>query len=201
MFFATVGFCGISDAVEILGYDHTSTIGAGLMTKIIDLFVTKTKDGSNGMKFNVEEVPSETAAGKMAKFNAEFGETREYYSNQFVQSSRDIPMNKRIEIESKLQSALTGGGMTFLNFDAEITPEQSYTIHKYMMNNGFTGQFCINYGHSYCPTCRISTIGKVTKCNICGGKTDFYTRVVGYLAKMGDTEETKVAEIEDRYLY
>jgi len=201
MFFATVGFCGISDTIEILGYDHTSDIGVRLMNDIVETFVNKTKGQSNGIKFNVEEVPSETAAGRMARFNADFGEEREYYSNQFVQSSKDIQMNRRIEIESKLQSALTGGGMTFLNYDSEITPEQSYTIHKYMMDNGFTGQFCINYGHSHCATCQISTVGKIDKCNVCGKDVDFYTRVVGYLAKIADTEKTKVAEIADRYLY
>lgn len=201
MFFATVGFCGLPDAVEILGYDPTSEDGISMMKTIVDLLVKKTKSASNGIKYNVEEVPSESAAGTMAKFNKDFGEEKEYYSNQFIPLSYDIPLDKRIKIESELQSRLTGGGMTFINFDAEITPEQSYEIHKYMMDEGFIGQFCINYGHSHCPKCHMSTIGEVKKCNICGGKTDFYTRVVGYLAKREDTAESKRIEISERKYY
>lgn len=201
MFFATVGFCGLPDAVEILGYDPTSKTGIDMMKKIVDLLVKKTKSASNGIKYNVEEVPSESAAGTMARFNKDFGEEKEYYSNQFIPLSYDIPLDERIKIESELQSRLTGGGMTFINFDAEITPEQSYEIHKYMMDEGFIGQFCINYGHSHCPKCHTSTIGEVKRCNICGGKTDFYTRVVGYLAKKEDTAESKRIEISERLYY
>jgi len=217
MFFATVGFCGIWDAAEIMYPEFISNVQndreieiykntlleqrVTFMEKIIDVFITKTKTRSNGMKFNVEEVPSESAAGRMAKFNKDYGERREYYSNQFVPLQVDIPLYKRIEIESKLQSALTGGGMTFLNFDSKITPEQSYEIHKFMLKKGFTGQFCINYGYTKCPKCGTLKVGKHNSVCKCKVKPEFYTRVVGYLAKVKDSAKSKQIEIEERKNY
>ncbi len=214
MFFATVGFCGIWDAAEIM-FPSLMEVNPELhpypkqlfdrrvqfMEKVVKKLVDRTKIRSNGLKFNVEEVPSESAAGKMAKFNKDFGETKDYYSNQFVPLSAHISLPERIRVEAKLQSALTGGGMTFLNFDAEITPEQSYEIHKYMMEEGFTGQFCINYGYSHCENCSSTQSGDVPICIDCGGETEFYTRVVGYLAKMSDTASTKSLEVEERHNY
>lgn len=201
MFFATVGFCGIWDAAEIILPEGTIDERTDFMERVVKKFVDKTKRSSNGIKFNVEEVPSESAAGKMAKMNRDLGETKEYYSNQFIPLQEDIPLDKRIEIESKLQSALTGGGMTFLNFDSKITPEQSYEIHKYMLENGFTGQFCINYGFTKCPKCNALKVGKYNKICACDVKPDFYTRVVGYLAKVKDSAKTKQLEIEQRKDY
>jgi len=197
MFFATVGFCGIYDAAELIDTDRIVDI----MERTVNTLVYKTKGKSNGMKFNVEEVPSESAAGTMTKFNRDFGEKKQYYSNQFLPLSLDIPLPQRIAIESKLQSKLTGGGMTFLNFDAKLTQEQSLEIHKYMMNLGFTGQFCINYGFSYCPKCKAMMIGKHNKVCACGTQADFYTRVVGYLAKVKNTCTSKALEIGERYNY
>ena len=203
MFFATVGFCGIWDAAEIIHPDGSIDERVAFMKKIADMMVEKTKDKSNGIKFNVEEVPSESAAGTMCKFNAEdYGEEKEYYSNQFIPLDLDIPLNKRIEVEAKLQGTLTGGGMTFLNFDSEISPEQSYEIHKYLLLHGFTGQFCINYGHSKCKECGIVEKGLHLSCSECDSTdVDFYTRVVGYLAKQDAASYTKQVEIDERIYY
>ena len=202
MFFATVGFCGIYDAAEILFPEHTPLAFSErviFMQEIVQHLVDKTKGKSNGIKFNVEEVPSEAAAGRMAAINADFGEKKLYYSNQFVPLAADIPLWRRIEIESKLQSALTGGGMTFINFESKLTPEQSFELHSRMSKIGFTGQFCINYGYSCCG--EHTTFGKIDKCPKCGEPTSFYTRVVGYLAKDINMARTKLAEVNDRKYY
>ena len=202
MFFATVGFCGIWNAAEIiLPNEDSLDERVEFMEDIIKVFIDKTKGKSNGIKFNVEEVPSESAAGRMAKFNRGLGERKEYYSNQFVPLQYDISLHERIEIEAKLQSALTGGGMTFLNFDSQITPEQSYEIHRHMLKSGFTGQFCINYGYSKCPLCNTMKIGKHDRVCGCDIKPDFYTRVVGYLAKVKDSATSKQIEIAERKSY
>jgi len=202
MFFATVGFCGIYDAAEIM-FPESNTIAfkerVEFMEEVIKRLVEKTKVKSNGIKFNVEEVPSEAAAGKMAKMNADYGETKQYYSNQFVPLAYPIDLWERIKIESRLQSSLTGGGMTFLNFESKLTPQQSYALHKSIKDFGFKGQFCINYGYSSCG--EHTVVGRVDKCPTCGKPTDFYTRVVGYLAKETNAAKSKVAEIKDRRYY
>lgn len=219
MFFATVGFCGIYDAAEILYPEEVlkfrPTLGylsqpkkssfenkIELMGKTVNMLVDLTKTASNGIKYNVEEVPSESAAGTMARFNKDLGETKEYYSNQFLPLELNIPLPIRIDVESHLQSKLTGGGMTFLNFDAELTPEQSLDIHKRMMKKGFTGQFCINYGFSQCGDCLTVKNGEIKSCPKCNSENmDYYTRVVGYLAKKKNACESKQSEINVRHLY
>ncbi len=199
MFFYTVGFNGIYDAAAFLYESMEDRIVC--MEKIVDFFVYKTKDHSNGIKFNVEEIPSETAAGTLAKMTHYWfpEETKQYYSNQFIPLSKEFPLKKRIEIESRLQSKLTGGGMTFLNFDAPLSPEQSLEIHQYIMKKGFHGQFCINYGYSSCG--EHTVIGKMEKCPQCQKPMEFYTRVVGYLSRLGQVAESKRLEILDRASY
>lgn len=197
MFFATVGFCGIWDAAELVTDNIEDRVS--LMDEIVEVFVEKTKAKSNGIKFNVEEVPSETAAGKMCRFNDDFGEKKEYYSNQFIPLDYDIDMPTRIKYESQLQSKLTGGGMTFLNFESELTSEQSQEIHKYILDTGFVGQFCINYGYSYCG--KHTTVGRIESCPVCNKPTDFYTRVVGYFTKEKNTAQSKRSEIVERNYY
>jgi len=202
MFFATVGFCGIYDAAEIMFPDSSAIAFSErviFMKEVIQRLVEKTKGKSNGIKFNVEEVPSESAAGKMAAINKDLGETRAYYSNQFIPLAYPIDLWERIKIESECQSALTGGGMTFINFESKLTKEQSYALHKRIKDMGFKGQFCINYGYSSCG--EHTVVGKVTKCPECGKQTEFYTRVVGYLAKQSNTAKSKAAEINDRRYY
>lgn len=200
MFFATVGFCGMYDAAEMIAQKTGSDVFQ-IEEKIIDIFLFKTRDKSNGIKFNVEEVPSESAAGTMAKFNRDFGETKTYYSNQFVPLQLDISLNQRMKIEAKLQSRLTGGGMTFLNFDAPLTPKQSLEIHNKMMDMGFQGQFCINYGFTQCKDCEKVQYGIHDKCE-CGSHNVLnISRVVGYYAVAQHAAKSKYSEIMDRRVY
>jgi anaerobic ribonucleoside-triphosphate reductase len=200
MFFATVGFCGIYDAAEMIAQKTGSDIFQ-IEEKVIDIFLAKTREKSNGIKFNVEEVPSESAAGTMAKFNRDFKEIKVYYSNQFVPLNIDIPLNKRIEIEARLQSRLTGGGMTFLNFDAPLSPEQSFSLHKKLMDMRFHGQFCINYGFTQCLDCEKVQYGIQNKCG-CGSENVLnISRVVGYYAVAQHAAKSKFTEIMERRVY
>jgi ribonucleoside-triphosphate reductase len=198
MLFLTLGFHGLPDCAEIMGYDPTSEKGVMFMQKVIDLLVLRTKMQSNGIKFNVEEVPSEAASGTMAKFNQDFGEKKKYYSNQFVPLNANISLSKRIEIEGMLQSRLTGGGMTFLNFDHKLTPTQAYELHKMLLHKHFVGQFCINYGYSSCG--EHTVLGRQDKCE-CGKEMEFYTRVVGYLSKESNMASSKQLEVAERKYY
>ncbi len=200
MFFATVGFCGIYDAAEMIAKKTGSDVFQ-IEEKVIDIFLAKTREKSNGIKFNVEEVPSESAAGTMAKFNRDFGEKKIYYSNQFVPLNLDIPLNKRIEIEARLQSRLTGGGMTFLNFDAPLSPEQSLSLHKKLMDMRFHGQFCINYGFTQCLDCEKVQYGIHDKCECESKNVLNISRVVGYYAVAQHAAKSKYSEIMERRVY
>jgi anaerobic ribonucleoside-triphosphate reductase len=220
MFFLTVGFCGIWDAVEILIPEDKEVLRISqiardfipkesivfdkriaLMREILDIFNEMTRAKSNGVKFNVEEVPSEGAAGTMAKFNMDFGETKLYYSNQFIPLQMEMPLHQRIKIEAEMQSRLTGGGMTFLNFDAPLSAEQAYQIHAYMLEMGFNGQFCINYGYTKCNACEKVENGIKQSCSCGSTSVKNYTRVVGYLAEIHSSAKSKEAEILDRKTY
>lgn len=209
MFFGTIGFCGIWDAVEIL-FPHYSDVPkdvvfekrVNFMDIIVSIFVNETKSASNGIKFNVEQVPSESAAGTMAKMNADFGEKKPYYSNQFIPLQEDVDLDDRIRWESKLQKSLTGGGMTFLNFDTELSELQSQEIHEKMMESGFEGQFCINYGFTKCGECGKVNHGIHATCKDCDSKNvKNITRVVGYFAEITNTAESKTNEIKNRLYY
>ena len=198
MFFGTVGFCGIWDA-SCLKSDNLEG-KMDFMIDVVVLLVSWTKlRSTDEFKINVEEVPSESAAGTMAKLNQY--DDKAYYSNQFIPLQENVSLDRRIKCESFLQSQLTGGGMTFLNFDAPLTEEQSLRIHETMSENDFTGQFCINYGYTICGDCNSLTYGIKDKCDCGSTNTNSYTRVVGYLAEVHNTAESKTKEIKEREYY
>lgn len=195
MFFGTLSFHGLPEAVTLFTKGTTTTkAGQTITKKIIGRFLQRA-DLELNMNINLEQAPSESATNTMARLNRD---NVTYYSNQFVPLDLEIPLKKRIKIEGMFSDMLTGGSMCFLNLDSALDEEQSIFLHRYVYENSMINQWCPNFGWSVCPNGH-NNIGDLKTCPDCGSnKLKHYERVVGYLVDRDVVNKGRKEEMENR---
>ena len=177
MFFGTLSFHGLADAVQILsGLDMTEKMAQYFVTNIIKQFLKEAETEKN-YHINVEQAPSESATSTMVKFNKD---DKKFYSNQFVPMDLDVELKERIRIEGMFSDLLTGGSMCFINLDTMMDEEQSLKLHTYIYENSMINQWCPNYGWCVCSNGHL-TVGDIKECHCGETNIKHYERVVGYL--------------------
>ncbi len=185
--FATIGFTGIPEMLDIMGTPITSDEGMKFAQELLIYMdnMAATFSTDYGAPFNIEEVPGESATINLAdKDKVMFGEDFvkvDMYSNQFVPSTADVSLSKRVEIEGKLMSTVSGGAMVHVNLDDKIeNPEIMQRLIEYIIKKGVT-HTAINYGFTMCDDdeSHVST-GLHDTCPECSGDVTHMTRVVGY---------------------
>jgi anaerobic ribonucleoside-triphosphate reductase len=195
MFFGTLSFHGLADAIEILiDEDMTHKYSNELTNQIIELFLEEASKETE-YYINIEQAPSESATNTMARMNRD---SREWYSNQFVPLEFPISIEERIKIEGMFSDKLTGGSMCFINLDGQMDEEQSLLLHKYIYENSMINQWAPNYGWSVCDKTH-TTNGEIEECPQCES-TDIkhYERVVGYLVDRNAVNHGRELEMLNR---
>ena len=199
-FFSTIGFTGLADALEYLGMNITEPTGLKFAKKILELLKEATVKYSqeDGVMYNIEEVPAESASGTLAEKDKLIGGTKEYYNSQFVPLSYDVPLLKRIDVEGELQTLCTGGSICHLNLDGTLSPETSKNFTEKTLKHSNLVQFAINKGFTVCSQGHIS--GNVfKKCPTCQSEeVDWITRIVGYYVPVSSWNRLKQAEFGTR---
>lgn len=207
MLFSTIGVHGSPEATDILlgGY-HTvlQPEGEQLQYDMLRFIVDKANKLSEKYEhegihlfFNVEQVPAESASHTMAAFDG-----NELYSNQFVPADAECDIWDRVRIEGNCASILTGGSMTFLTLDRELTPEQSLKFHKRVMkaSNMKLNNWCMNLGWKWCRKCNETKASSEIICPKCGDKRVPFQRPVGYMTMEDHINEPRVVnDLEKRY--
>ena len=194
MFFGTLSFHGLPDAIEYLIEKDMTEIKAQLITdQIISRFLLEAKTEKD-YHINIEQAPSESATNTMARLN---GDGRDFYSNQFVPLEFPTDLKTRLSIEGTFSDRITGGSMCFVNLDAMMDEEQSLTLHKYVYENTLVNQWCPNYGWSICSKAHL-TCGEIDQCHCGDINIDHYERVVGYLVKRDAVNHGREIEMLNR---
>lgn len=197
--FATIGFTGIPEMAEAMGmsiYDDYGVRFTQVVLQNMDLSAAEFST-TNGVAFNIEEVPGESATINLAdKDKVMFTEGTvkvDLYSNQFVPLTDDVSLTTRIEIEGKLMSTVSGGAMTHINLDEKIeNPEIMQKLIEYIIKKGVT-HAAINYGFTVCniEECGGVNTGLHDKCPECDGNVTHMTRVVGYFVPVESWTKTR----------
>ena len=142
--FSTIGVIGLPEAVMNLLGDfniwYTSRVGEAIqiMRRIVRFIRKKTEEWEelDNVLYNVEEVPGESAAYKLAmsdyKMFRDLVERKEafipildgepIYSNSIVPYYVSVPITKRVELEGMVQQEFTGGVMAHLFFGRSEGP-------------------------------------------------------------------------------
>lgn len=198
-YFNTVGIIGLPEAVAIMERDPKLWLdgsrsarlrAADWMRGVVQYIVKRAREWAveSGMPFNVEEVPGESAAPKLASRDLrEYPELAEYlpdpnnpvYSTSIAPYYADLPLSERVEIEERVQKYFTGGVMMHIFLGEEADPEALASLTKKLIQTDLL-YWSYTPAVSVCPKCGWSTTGIVTECPRCHSETEIWSRIIGY---------------------
>jgi ribonucleoside-triphosphate reductase len=187
------------------------------MKKVISFVREKTEEfyRKDGILYNVEEVPAESTAYKMAsadlrKFKDAF-EKREffipmedgvpYYSNCIIPYYAKFSIAERAKLEGEVQKEFTGGVMMHLFLHESVDPNALKKLVKKIVENTKVVYFSITPTISTCRHCGWNEVGIFEKCPNCGKNTEIWSRIVGYYRPISSWNVGKVAEFKQRVQY
>lgn len=201
--FSTLGFVGLYEACEILGYDITKYDGMEIGKDILGKMKEVTENVQEKYKIacNLEGVPAEGLAPKFAKKDRILELNTEYklYANQFIPLHKRCNMLNRIQLQAEYDKYCSGGSILHLNVDQKIDLPTMENLIEAVIQSG-TRYFALNYNIYQCNKCRGITVGTTSTCSHCGS-TDIerYLRVVGFITKVKDWVPARIEE--DRQFY
>jgi len=198
--FNTIGLIGLPEAVAILMQEPKLWFeegrrrwmeATGLMKKIVEhaTQVARKAMRETHMPFNVEEVPGESAAAKLAmKDLAVYPELAEYlpdadnpiYSTSIAPYYGELELADRIEIESKVQKYFTGGVMMHIFLGEEPDPDALARLTKRLIQTDLI-YWSYTPAITYCPRCGRTYTGLYRRCPVCGTEdVEVWSRIIGY---------------------
>ncbi|EEB73363.1 anaerobic ribonucleoside triphosphate reductase [Thermococcus sp. AM4] len=198
--FNTVGILGLPEAASIYlnepklweeGTRKDWLRAAELMKEMVEFATVKAREWmkETGTPWNVEEVPGESAAAKLAiKDLREFPELKEYlsdpenpiYSTSVAPYYGSLELADRIRVEEKIQRSFTGGVMMHIFLGEEPDPGALAKLTKRLMRTELV-YWSYTPAITVCNDCNYSTTGLHTHCPRCGSKNvEIWSRIIGY---------------------
>ena len=198
-YFSTIGVIGLPEAAAImlnepkLWSEASRSLrlkAAYWMRSVVEYLVSKAREWGLelGIPFNVEEVPGESAAARLAaKDLRKYPELLDFipkleepvYSTSIAPYYADIDLYERVEIEEIVQPIFTGGVMMHIFLGEEADPEALAKLTRILTNTNLI-YWSYTPAISVCPKCGWSGIGIQTTCPRCGSETEVWSRIVGY---------------------
>jgi len=198
--FNTIGLIGLPEAAAILMGDPRLWLdgsrrdwlrAAELMRRIVE-YTTKTARKwmlEEGVPWNVEEVPGESASPKLAMLDLKrYSELREFmpdpenpvYATSIVPYYANMELPDRIEVEQRVQRYFTGGVMMHIFLGEEPEPEALADLAKKLTQTELI-YWSYTPAVTHCNTCEKTFTGLYTKCPSCGSENiDVWSRIIGY---------------------
>ena len=184
------------------------------MVALVDQYAREYEE-LDGYLYNVEEVPAESAAYRLASRDLEVldwsnnGEHLAipmvdgvpFYSNSIVPYYAKLSIMERAKLEGEVQQMFTGGVMMHL-FLGQLPDIEALKKLVYRIATGTkVVYFSITPVQSVCKKCRTSLVGLYDKCPKCGGVVDVWSRIVGYYRPLSSWNLGKRAEFKIRVKY
>ncbi|MDV3103759.1 anaerobic ribonucleoside triphosphate reductase [Thermococcus waiotapuensis] len=198
--FNTIGILGLPEAAAVYlnepklweeGTKKDWIKAAELMKEMVEFATAKAREWmrETGTPWNVEEVPGESAAAKLAvKDLREFPELRDYlgdpenpiYSTSIAPYYGSIDLADRIRVEEKVQRSFTGGVMMHIFLGEEPDLEALARLTKRLMKTELV-YWSYTPAITVCNSCNYSTTGLYTHCPRCGSENvEIWSRIIGY---------------------
>ncbi|MCD7983739.1 MAG: ribonucleoside-triphosphate reductase [Desulfovibrio sp.] len=186
--YSTCGFTGLYEALNILGYDIREPEGLAAARRVLGTINAANELATSlfGTPHNMEQVPGESSAVKLAKKDSLLGRNPEawpLYSNQFIPLWEEgVDLLDRIRIQGELDRYCTGGAICHLNVGDRI--EKVEVMEALVSHAAACGvvYFAVNYAINRCENGHMSVGRDAAACPLCGAViTDTFTRVVGFL--------------------
>lgn len=195
--YSTCGFTGLYEALSVLGLDIRTEDGLQAAEDALTVInETNAKLSKTlGTPHNMEQVPAESSAVKLAEKDALLGLNPEgipLYSNQFLPLWEEgADLLDRIRVQGRLDGHCTGGAICHLNVAAAITdPAVMEALIRHAAESGAV-YFAVNYQINRCVQGHM-TVGRDDACPLCGEPVeDSFTRVVGFLTNTKHWNKTR----------
>ena len=195
--YSTCGFTGLHEALSILGFDMLTEEGLQAAEDALTVINETNAKLSKllGTPHNMEQVPAESSAVKLAKKDALLGLNPEgipLYSNQFLPLWEEgADLLDRIRVQGRLDGHCTGGAICHLNVATEITdPAVMEALIHHAAASGAV-YFAVNHQINRCAQGHM-TVGRNDACPTCGAPViDTFTRVVGFLTNTKHWNKTR----------
>ena len=195
--YSTCGFTGLHEAMSILGFDMLTEEGLQAAEDTLTVINETNAKLSKllGTPHNMEQVPAESSAVKLAKKDALLGLNPEgipLYSNQFLPLWEEgADLLDRIRVQGRLDGHCTGGAICHLNVATAITdPAVMEALIHHAAESGAV-YFAVNHQINRCAQGHM-TVGRDDACPVCGAPViDTFTRVVGFLTNTKHWNKTR----------
>lgn len=201
--FSTVGIIGFYEALDMLGYDLADGSDRSIEAarKVIQVMNKVNDDQSfeDGFMYNLEQIPGEAAAVKLAqKDHVAFGDEMDYdmYSNQFIPLVKQVPLATRIRVQGEFDQSMSGGSILHINLAEKVQSlDVLETLLEFAIDEGVV-YFAPNYNVQECSEGHTS-VGKNDHCPKCGSDiVENYTRVVGFYTPVSSWKSERQHEID-----
>lgn len=182
--YSTTGLVGIYEALQVLGLDILSDEGQEFAIELFESInsVVDVCQDTYKAPHNVEQVPAENMAVKLAKLDKFIGLNDKYniYSNQFIPLIADTDLMNRIYLQGKFDKHFSGGSICHLNVENKVSVEKQKQLIITAAKMGVI-YFAINLNLLECSNHHM-TVGHSDICLVCGAPiVNSFTRVVGFL--------------------
>lgn len=203
--FSTLGFVGLYNACEILGYNIIEDEGLKVAKHILALMENANDEVANKYKIptNMEGIPAENTAKKLADKDKLLGFNSNYdlYSNQFIPLSSRCNLLDRIRLSAEMDKYCSGGSIMHITVDGKINKNTMVDLATTILESGVK-YFAFNYEINQCKECHTIFVGKHTHCPDCNCEDiERYMRVVGFLTKKSQWSRARANEDRQYYTF
>lgn len=223
--YSTIGIVGLPEtAANLMGYNvwregskKEMAEAIKIEKEIVRAIREKTEEfeKKDGYLYNVEEIPAESAAYRLAKLDMErmrhlvesgdaFIPTEggaPFYSNSVVPYYADVPIALRAEWEGEVQQEFTGGVMMHLFLYESPDPKALKRMIRNILTKTKIVYLSITPTISVCRKCGWNAVGIYDQCPKCNNQVDWWSRIVGYYRPVRTWNIGKKAEFNIRVQY
>jgi ribonucleoside-triphosphate reductase len=210
--FNTIGVIGGHEMLQNMGFK------TGIMNKrgriILEHILQFIRDEliglqqRDGVLYNLEQTPAETAAAKLALRDREIygnghygiknGDVVEYTNSTHIPVDANVEITDKIKIEGSFHKLFNGGCISHIFLNELSNTESMKTFTKLLKDKSDLVYFSYTPTISVCEKCKKSFVGVFPNCINCGNKTQIYTRVVGYYSPVDNWNSAKKEEFKSR---
>ena len=219
--FNTIGLIGLPEAAAILmgepklwldGSRRDWYRAAELMRKIVEFATSHARKwmAEEGVPWNVEEVPGESASPKLAMIDLKKYQwlseylpdpTNPVYSSSIAPYYAPMELPDRVEVEQRVQKYFTGGVMMHIFLGEEADPESLASLTKRLLQTELV-YWSYTPAITHCNNCDKTFTGVFTICPVCGSSNvDIWSRIIGYYRPLRNWNPYRRAEFWTRKHY
>lgn len=203
------GVVGLYEAVEILNGGTYDEGMAKAMLEYINEYTQK-KTEETGYRWTVIGSPAESCAGKFGISNKNLfgnranvkGTTGGYYytNSTHYPVDADVSIIDRIRGETEFHKLTQGGHiLNIFMGEAWSNPSGLKSLTEKIYNNSEVGFWTYTNRYTLCIDCSKRTGNDVELCPHCGcTELEEYSRITGYIQRIGGWNLSKQAELRDR---